>query len=311
MNSRVILNLVLLLVVAGLILVVYLQPGVEKETKPPALLSIGPEDVNRIELKPASKDAITFAKKGSEWRIVSPLDARANTFRINALLRLADTPVRKQYDVAPVDLAKFKLDKPLGVIQLNDIKITFGDSESINHYRYVMVGGKVYLTTDSYFQNLQTSLASYVDTRLLPPDSRITAIELPDMAIKAGEKGKWSVHPEQSDAMADAPQTLIDEWQEAQALRVSGYQGDTSQGTIKLTLEKRAKPLEFQVLERDPELILGRDDIKMRYHISDEQADKLMHLAVKEPKPQATQSQATQSQTTNESQPEQDDAPAK
>ena len=306
MNSRVILNLVLLLVVAGLILVVYLQPGVEKEAKPPTLLSIGPDDVNRIEIKPASKDAITFAKKGSEWRIVSPLDARANTFRINALLRLTHTPVRKQYDVAPADLAKFKLDKPLGVIQLNDIKIAFGDSESINHYRYVMVDGKVYLTTDSYFQNLQTSLASYVDTRLLAPDSKIAAIELPDMTIKTGDKGEWLVHPEQTDMTVDAPQTLVDEWKEAQALRVSGYQGDTSQGTIKITLEKHTKPLEFQVLERDPELILGRDDIKMRYHISDEQADKLMHLEVKESQPQATQSQ-----TSNESQPEQDDVPPK
>lgn len=301
MNSRVILNLVLLLVVAGLILVVYFQPGVKKETKPDALLSIGPTDVNHIEIIPASKDAITFARKGSEWRIVSPVDARANTFRINSLLRLTQTPIRKQYDVAPADLAKFKLDKPLGVIQLNDIKIAFGDSESLNHYRYVMVDGKVYLITDSYFQNLQTSLASYIDTRLLPPDSKIAALELPDMTIKAGDKGEWTVHPEQPDAAADAVQTLVDEWKEAQALRVSGYQGDKSQGTIKITLEKQEKPREFQILERDPALILGRDDIKMRYHISDEQADKLMHLAVKEFKPEAT----------NEPQPKQDDQPVK
>jgi len=286
MNSRVILNIVLLAVMAGLILVVYFQPGEEKAAKPAALLNITPEDVDHIALMPASKDAIKFEKRGSEWHITAPLDARANNVRIDTLLQLTHAAVRKSYDVAPADLEKFKLDKPLGIIQFNDIKIAFGDAESINHYRYVMIGDKVYLITDSYFYNLQTEVSNYIDTRLLPPDSRIVAIELPDLTIKSGDKGKWSVTPEHPDAPADAVQNLVDEWREAQALRVSRYQGDKAKGVVKITLDKQTTPLAFEILERDPELILGRADIGMRYHISDEQAERLMHLAEKEPAPQ-------------------------
>jgi len=286
MNSRVILNFVLLAVVVGLILMVYFEPGVEKAAKPATLLSLTPEDVNHIALMPASKDVIKFEKRGSEWHIVAPLDARANAVRIDSLLRLTHAAVRKSYDVASADLEKLKLDTPLGVIQFNDIKIAFGDEESLNHYRYVMVGDKVYLITDNYFYNLQAGVANYIDTRLLPPDSHIVTIELPDMRVKVGDKGEWSVTPGHPDAAADAAQTLVDEWREAQALRVSPYQDDKALGAVKITFDKQAKPLTFEILARDPELILGRADIGIRYHISNEQAESLMQLAKKEPPPQ-------------------------
>jgi Domain of unknown function (DUF4340) len=286
MNSRVILNFVLLAVVVGLILVVYFQPGVEKAPKPPSLLSLTPEEVNHIALMPATRDAIKFEKQGSEWHIVAPVAARANAVRINTLLQLTHAAVRKSYDVARADLEKFKLDKPLGVIQFNDVKIAFGDVESLNHYRYVMVGDKVYLITDNYFYNLQSGIANYIDTRLLPPDSHIVSIEFPDMVVKGGDKGAWSVTPEHPEASADAVQTLVDAWREAQALRVSPYQGDKAQGSVKITFAKQEQPLTFEILSRDPELILGRADIGMRYHISDEQAESLMQLAKKEPPPQ-------------------------
>ena len=136
------------------------------------------------------------------------------------------------------------------------------------------------------------SPAALIPPPLQPPGSHIVAIELPDLSVKVDDKGKWSVTPEHPDMEADAVQNLVDEWREAQALRVSRYQGDKAQGTVKITLDKQTTPLTFEILERDPELILGRADIGMRYHISDEQADRLMQLAKKEPAAQKSDTSA-------------------
>jgi len=286
MNSRAILNIILLVVGVALVLIAYFQPGVQKPASPVPLLSIGPADVNRIKIMPATRQGITFEKNGSEWQIVEPIIARANNFRIESLLQLTHATVHKQYDVTPSDLENLKLSKPLGIIQFNDIKISFGDYESLNNHRYVMIDDRVYLISDNYLQYLQTDLASNVDTRLLPPDSRIVAIELPDLVIKSGDKGQWSVTPQHPDLPADAVQSLIDEWRNVQALRVSRYQGDKSAGKVRITLDNHSAPLDFQILEREPDLILGREDIGVRYHVSDDQAERLMQLSVEKQQPQ-------------------------
>jgi len=287
MNSRVILNIFLLLLVLTLVAIAYFQPGVEKAEKPASLLSLDPSQVNRISITPAEKHGITFERYGAGWRIKDPIDTRANNFRIDTLLQLARTPVRKQFDVAQSDISKFKLDKPAGNIRFNDIDIAFGDIDPINNYRYVMIADKVFMIADNYFHYLQFDLANYVDNHLLPPDSHLTAIELPDLVIKAQDNGQWSVSPEHPDLPADAVRSLMDEWRNVQALQVSRNHGDKVTGNIRITLDNRPAPLEFQILEREPDLILGREDIGMRYHISGDQAERLMKLA-----PENQQSQA-------------------
>jgi len=286
MNPRLILNFILLLVIVTLVLIAYFQPGVEKPVASVPLLIIAPADINRIGIMPAAKQGIIFEKEGADWRIIDPINARANKFRIESMLQLARTSIHKQYNVTQSDLEKFKLAEPLGVIQLNGIKIAFGDSESINSRRYVMIDGKVYLITDNYFHYLHIDLASYIDTLLLPPQSRIVAIELPDLTIKAADADRWSVSPEHPELPADAVQILLDEWRDVQALRVSRYQGDKAQGKIRITLDNQSTPLDFQILAREPEFILGHEDTGMRYHFSDGQARRLMQLSIENQQPQ-------------------------
>ncbi len=285
MNSRMALNLALLAVVVALALIAYFQPGVEQETKPPSLLTLDPDMVDHITITPARKQAIVLAKDGTQWRIKQPIDARANSFRIDSLLQLAHTPVRKQYDVAQTDLKKFRLDHPQGVIRFNDTDIAFGDVDPLNNYRYVMVADKVAMITDSYAHYLQFNLENYVDTRVLPPASHITAIEMPGFDVSMADDGHWTVSSQDTDVTSDDIQVLVDEWQQVQALRVSRYQDDKPQGEIRITLGKDTAPFKLQLLQQDPELILGRKDIGMRYHFSDEQAQHLLQLPQKPQQP--------------------------
>ncbi|MDE2089529.1 MAG: hypothetical protein KGJ12_05870, partial [Gammaproteobacteria bacterium] len=88
-SARALLNLALLLLVAVLATFVALHPS-KKKPPPPRLTSLAPDQIKSIRIERHGHAAITLAKQaGGHWRIRAPIDAAANDFRINNLLRLA------------------------------------------------------------------------------------------------------------------------------------------------------------------------------------------------------------------------------
>ncbi len=283
MTTRGLLNLLLLLGVAALAAVAIYQPGIAPTPPPVKITALTPQQISRIHIERPGKDAITLQKLDGHWRITEPQQLPADDGHVNSLLRLVQETSQARFPAKPEDLHKYKLDKPAVRLTLNDQVFAFGDIDPINGRRYVQIGNTVHLTTDMYFYQLDADMPSFVSTHLLPDKASINALTLPDIALTHDAQGHWQVKPDKPGLSADAIQTLIDAWHNTTALWVKKYVKGNAQGSITVQLKDPAQELHFDIMARQPELILARPDLGLQYHLSAESAKALLEL----PAPQA------------------------
>lgn len=276
MNVRSALNLSLLALAALLAALVYWEPGIERPVPPPKLTALAPVEVAHIAIQPRNGAEIRIDKDAGDWMMSSPVAIHANEFRIDALLRVTQADSHARIDSRELDLAKFGLEPPATVLRLNDIELAFGDSEPINNRRYVRVGATVHLIDDDYYYRLQADYTAFVSNRLLPPQGKPTAITLPSFDVARAPDGQWTVSPAETQPSMDAINGFVDEWRRAQAVEIDRFQGGSSQGAITVSLEGDEAPVEFLLVETEPETVLARADIGLRFHLTAEQARRLL-----------------------------------
>lgn len=284
MNSRLLLNLGLLVLVIMLGLLAYFQPGVKKPPVPPSLTDLAAADIDRIRIEDRDGKTIALARADARWQLVEPVRLPANAIRVESLLRLAGEPSRTRLDAKELELSEFGLDVPRIRLHLNDREFTFGTTEPLDGRRYVRSGDTVHLVTDRYFHLLTGGFTEFVDPRLLPPDSRIAQIGTPDWRLTRAAEGKWTLSPEKPGLSADTLNTLADNWRNAQAIWIQPYEKSEAKGQIVVRLEDAEQPLQFDILAREPEFILARPDIGVQYHLAEDVAHGL--LEVKENPPE-------------------------
>ncbi len=276
MNMRSMLNLTLLGLAAALVALVYWEPGIEGPAALPKLTALSPADIEHIVIRSQNGAEIRIDKDKEGWMMRSPVASYANGFRLDALLQVAQADSHAQFSTRDLDLAKFRLDPPATVLYLNDVELAFGDSEPINNRRYVRIGTTVHLIDDNYYYQLQTGFPSFVSNQLLPPQSKPATIKLPAFSVARARDGQWQVSPADKQPSMDAINGFVEEWRRAQAIMIDRFQGGSSQGTIAVSLEGSTAPLEFLLLETEPELVLARADIGLRYHFTADQAQRLL-----------------------------------
>lgn len=277
MNSRLLLNLALVIVVAVLGLIAWLQPGLDKPAAPPRLTDLDPAAINRIRIVDRDGPTIVLARKDGRWRIEEPIQLPANGFRIDSLLRLTGEASYGQLEVAEIDLAELGLDTPRIRLYLNDREFAFGTTEPIDGRRYVRTGDIVHLITDRYFHIMTAGPTDLVNQHLLPADSRITEITTPDWRLARAED-KWVLTPERPGLSADAANMVVDNWRQAQAVWIQPYEQSEAKGRIVVRLEGEEQPLQFDILAQEPELVLARPDAGVQYHLAEESARGLLEF---------------------------------
>jgi hypothetical protein len=275
MNTRSALNLALLGLVAVLAALIYWQPGIKPPAALPRLTALSPADIRHIAIRPQQGAEIRLDKEEGGWMMTAPLATYANGFRIDALLGVAQAESHAQLPVAGLDLAKFHLDTPALVLRLNDVELAFGDSEPLDNRRYVRVGSTVHLINDDYYYRLQAGVPAFVSNQLLPPHSKPAQISLPAFSLSRAA-GRWQLSPATTQPSMDVLNGFVDEWQRAQAIEVDRYEGGASQGKITISFDGGAAPLEFLLLQTEPEPVLARADLGLRYHLAPEQAQHLL-----------------------------------
>lgn len=85
------------------------------------VLKVDREKVNRIEVQAADRTT-TFVKQGEDWRISSPIDARADFGAVEGIVGRLNTSPMKSIEAAdatdPKALAKYGLDKPAAIVRV-------------------------------------------------------------------------------------------------------------------------------------------------------------------------------------------------
>jgi len=279
MNKRNLLNLGLLLLVGVLVLLVVFEPGIEQPKENPRLLSLERDAVKQIRIERQGQETVELSRdEQGNWQLLKPLAIAASEFRLSSLLRITEQKSLGSYPADAERLTRFGLDKPRVTLTLNDTtRIAFGNSTPLDQRRYVQVGDRVHLISDSLYYHLIGSYTTFIRQELLPEGSDISALTLPGLTVQWQEK-QWQVEPKPENYSADQVTKLLDAWKLASAVEVKPYDGKEGE-TITLQLKGQEQPLTFLLTARSPDLVLARPDLGIEYHLADSSADELLMLS--------------------------------
>jgi len=264
MNSRSLLNIFLLLVLGGLISFFMLDN--EAPVVSNKLTTLQPNDISRITIPREDRVDIILSKNSnspneSEWYMLQPYAIKAHAFRVNTLLKLSQATTHKNYATNDLNLADYGLDTPRARIIFNDTEILFGKTNPLNNKRYLLCNNTLSLINDDTYPLVSAEPASLVDLHLL--DSKnIQSIETADWHIFKNSSNHWDSNSQFS---ADQLQTLLENWQHAQAFAVHKYMPRKKLGNIVLTIDEQK--MHFEISDDDPWLILARPDMGIEYHL--------------------------------------------
>jgi hypothetical protein len=179
-------------------------------------------------------------------------------------------------------LSDFGLDKPAARVSFNDQMILFGSNEALDGRRYVLADDQIHLIDDRYYYQSQLLLTALVDTAVVPPQRELTRLKLPGLQVQQ-QQGNWQLQQPESVLRAqpapsvDHVNELLDEWQRARATRISLFQTDVATDNIELGFADGGV-ISLEILGREPELILGRRDLGLRYHFTSDYSERLLSL---------------------------------
>lgn len=280
MKNRWLLNIGLTLLVGALVLLVLYKPGTSKNAEGTPLTALTVDAIQRIRLIRPKQPEILLEKSGEDWRLATPRSARANSFRVNELLRLATTRVGTRFPAVPAELGKYGLDQPLATLFLNDAEIRFGGTHPLDNQLYVLHDGQVQLIPASVFRAVSAPLTDFLSTSLIEDKAKPLAFRFPAFGLKQNEQGAWTRTPELKGLGSDQLNRFVDEWRYARALSTATYSGKPVKERVTLTLAdgNQQRVIEFGVLAYKPEFILYRKDENLEYSFPEETGTRLLQL---------------------------------
>lgn len=274
MPKKDILNLVLLVIVIVLASVIYLSE--EKSTALNRLTNLDLNDISSINIHHNKSNTIIVRHEQNQWQITQPINIAANNFRINSLLNLLSAPVHKQYLLTEIDTKTIGLDEPQTSVQFNKLTIDFGITNPATNLRYLKLNNYVYTIEDVFYPLISSHFGTLVSLNLLPANSQIEKLVLPELTIARDEHGLWRSNIEIS---ADNIVKTIQHWQQDQAFGVHKYMQRKKLGEVLIYLENSETPITYIITDMEPWLILARPEAGLEYHLDKEAYNNLVNPA--------------------------------
>lgn len=282
MKSRLLHNIVLALIVAGLALFLVFKPQKAGPQKF-ALSTLQATGVTRLDLTPAGKAPIVLEKHGGDWRMTAPLQARADRFRIDSLLEILGA--QSETRLPATDLGRFGLAKPFARLVARqgaaEQVFDFGDRQPVSNQLYVATGGQVYLVSPVYLVDMSKGAEDFLSRKLLADAESPVAFELPGLKL-ALKDGTWTREPNEGprspdlkNLSADQLNRFVDEWKLAMAMSVAKAGTGKALAQVRVRLSN-GRTLELSLLEREPEVVLRREDEGLEYHFAADAGARLL-----------------------------------
>lgn len=270
------LNLLLLALVAGLGGAAWFSQKPEAEKGAP-LTALRQDAVSRIAIEHPGKPAIRLEKQSDgKWNLVAPVQGPADRFEVMGILGLAELEVKARLD-ASVNTAELELEPPQYSVTLDDTRIDLGGSEPMKYRRYVKSGEVIGLVDDPPSAALDADFSDLVSKSIVPETARLQKVELPGLTLVKDADGAWS-SPQKPAATPGQVATLAESWKNARALWNAADPPEGSKGdAVKLTLDDGAV-INLVVQAREPQLILARKDLGVRYTLSKQLAQELFNI---------------------------------
>ena len=151
MNFKTTIILIVLLAGAGAWLLFSREPAPKAETtttdQGTKLLDIDAKDVNEIVVTPSDGPAFSLKKTGSDWNLTEPVQAPAETFEVDSLIRgFTDAVTHGQVDPSGTNALSTGLAAPRFQVQLvtpdKIVKLAVGDKSAVGDSLYVKLDSK-------------------------------------------------------------------------------------------------------------------------------------------------------------------------
>ncbi len=279
LDSRSRLNLVLAAAVAVLALLAWFRPGLKAPDAGTPLLAQAPT-ATHLRIAPMGATAAELSRGADGWHMTAPLSMRADDAAVDGLLQLLTLPTDAGFP-AGGDLARYGLEQPTARLTVDGTEIDFGGSQPIDQRRYVLLDGRVHLVDPMLFYRLSQNAYDWLDKRLLPEGSEVTAVQLPQATVTRDAKGRWQIAPADKTLDAGALAKLALAWQDARADNVAAIGRHAVEGEVALSLKGVQAPLRFQIYKDADSLVLARPDLGLQYQLDplDRAALLLQHAA--------------------------------
>jgi hypothetical protein len=264
MKSKLLINLLLLLLLIALGLLAWLLPGKAPETQLESLTTHRPDGVQRLLIERPDGTRLRFARQAGRWQMLEPYAMAANGVRLDALARVLEAPVLSRFPLPLDRLAEFGLDRPLR-LRLEDLQLEFGGNDPINFHRYVRQGEQLALILDRFYHHLSASAEQLLSPALLPIDARLQAIDTPSYRLGHGPQG-WQLTPDDPRLSADQLAERASAWSQAQGLSLQHFDAIDGLPEIGLTLESGER-LVFGLRQQDGSNWLIRRDNGIGYRL--------------------------------------------
>jgi hypothetical protein len=279
MNARLALNLGLIGLLGILVLLAVYEPGLEPPKPLPPLTTLAGTAVKGITIERKDAEPVRLLREGERWLMQAPYAVPANRGRVEAMLRFVAGASQASFPAAGQALERFGLADPGVRLAVDGEVFAFGDINPLDHQRYVLYRDRVHLTVDGLYDDLTADPGDFVSPRLVEDGRELVAIELPAANIERRDY-VWVLEPPDS-AIKDADLArLAEDWRSAQALTVRKRREAKPEGTV--TLRGKEAPgqptpsIRFEVLAREPELVLARPDLGIEYRLGGEMAGRLL-----------------------------------
>ncbi|MBI4193593.1 MAG: DUF4340 domain-containing protein [Betaproteobacteria bacterium] len=271
MKKSWLLNAVLLVIAAALGWFVYLKPRSD-ERPSYRLTALQAGAARQIRLERRGIPPIVLEKKEGRWRMTAPFSGDTDPFRVQQLLAVVDA--KSAHRFAATDLERFDLDRPQTRLTIDGEGFDFGAVSSVMREQYVLTGGAVYTIEPRYAGAFPTDPAQLLRKQLFAAGEVPVRFEFPDFAVAQGERG-WEISPKSHELSQDDFNRWVAMWREAAALRAEPYASAKSMGMIRVDIKSAGK-LVFDIVQKEPELVLARLDEQVQYHFFLEVGKRLL-----------------------------------
>ena len=254
------LNLAMLTAVAALTLFAWRTPSREEAARE-SLSAVKPAAVSSVLLTRHGQPPVKLERRGDHWWITAPLNARADEFQVLRMLTILEAQPTAR--LPAVDRARFELDRPTAVLEIDGVQYAFGAINTVTGEQYVQRGDTIHAVELRHGAGLPANALALIRRALLSETEQPVTIALPEFTV-GKSTGHWKLTPASAEIGADELQRYADHWRVASAASAEPYDNRPVRADLHITLSD-GKTVSFGVLQREPQLVLWRRDNGMQY----------------------------------------------